>query len=207
MSESKPVFYYFKSKALGEQSRLLMVYGGIDFEDYRVDYYTEWADFKSKTKFGFMPMLEIGGKQYAQSLAISRYLARRVGLAGDTLEEALEIDQNIDLFNEFRLKASDIFFETDEAVKERKYAEAVKNVFPDYLEKLSNIINENNGHLALGKLTWADFVLTGTFLFLKMITRIPDLEKKYPAFQRVLDNVYSIPQIKAYAEKAPVTDY
>nr|WOZ07759.1 glutathione S-transferase GSTs4 [Agrotis ipsilon] len=207
MSKSKPKFTYFKSRALGEQSRLLMVYGGIDFEDVRVDYYTEWADFKSKTKFGFLPMLEMDGKQYAQSLAIARYLGRRVGLAGDTFEEALEIDQNVDLFHEFRQKASDIFFEPDEAIKEKKYADAVKNVFPTYLEQLSNIINENNGHLALGKLTWADFALTGTMLFLKMITRMPDLEKKHPAFQRVIDNVYAIPQIRAYLEKAPVTQY
>ena len=48
-------------------------------------------------------------------------------------------------------EASDIYYETDEAVKERKYADALKNVFPSYLEQLTTIINENNGHLALGK--------------------------------------------------------
>ena len=41
--------------------------------------------------------------------------------------------------------------EQDEAVKEAKFAQYAKDVFPDYLKKLSAIIEKNNGFLALGK--------------------------------------------------------
>lgn len=50
-----------------------------------------------------MPVLEIDGKQYAQSVAISRYLGRKYRLAGDNEEEAFEIDQNVDFLNDIRL--------------------------------------------------------------------------------------------------------
>lgn len=55
-----------------------------------------------------MPILEIDGKQYAQSMAMARYLGRKYGLVGDTLEDDLEIDQNVDLFND--LRASKFYF-------------------------------------------------------------------------------------------------
>ncbi|PIO71456.1 glutathione S-transferase protein [Teladorsagia circumcincta] len=42
------------------------------------------------TPFGHIPMLEVDGKQLAQSHAIARYLARQFGYAGkNTWEEAL----------------------------------------------------------------------------------------------------------------------
>lgn len=44
------------------------------------------------------------------------------------------------------------------------------------------------------------------FDYLKMMLRMPDLEKKYPVFQQVIDNVYSIPKVKAYADAAPPSD-
>ena len=49
-----------------------------------------------------MPVLEIDGKMFCQSGAIARYLGRKYGLVGETLEDALEIDQNIDLINDIR---------------------------------------------------------------------------------------------------------
>ncbi|KAJ8712536.1 hypothetical protein PYW07_005378 [Mythimna separata] len=203
---SKYVFHYFDTKALGESSRLLMAYGGQEFEDHRFSN-EEWPAFKPKTLYGQAPILEIDGKQYAQSLAISRYLGRNFGLVGDTPEDALEIDQNVDLLNDLRLKAVEVHYERDEAAREARYTKYAENVFPDYLDKLNALVVKNNGHLALGKLTWGDFVLAGVFDYLKMMLRIPDLEKKYPAFQKVIDNVYSIPKVKAYADNAPPTLY
>lgn len=56
--------------------------------------------------------------------------------------------------------------------------------------------------ILLLQLTWGDFVLAGMLDYLKVMMRMPDLELKYPAVKKVFDNVYTIPQIKAYAEAA-----
>ncbi|XP_045451456.1 glutathione S-transferase 2-like [Melitaea cinxia] len=70
------------------------------------------------------------------------------------------------------------------------------------LDKLDEIIKKNNGHIAAGKLTWVDFMFASMNSYLKFMLRIPDLDKKYPSFQQVIDNVYSIPQVKTYSDNA-----
>ncbi|XP_049702481.2 glutathione S-transferase 2 [Helicoverpa armigera] len=202
---SKVVFYYFPVKALGEPSRLLMAYGGQEFEDRRISKGEGWDEFKPKTPFGQMPVLEMDGKLYAQSYAIARYFGTKFGLAGDNLEEALEIDQNVYLIEDLRAEAAEVAYECNEEIKEKKHADHEKTVYPTILDKLNEIIVKNNGHIALGKLTWGDFVFAGMLDYLKRMLRMPDLEEKYPAFKQVVKNVYSIPKVKAYADAAPET--
>ena len=52
------------------------------------------------------PVLEIDGKKLHQSIAISRFLANKVGLAGKTAEENYEIDCVVDIANDFRASKS-----------------------------------------------------------------------------------------------------
>lgn len=42
------------------------------------------------------------------------------------------------------------FWESDEALKQKKLADVKRDVVPFYLEKLDAAAKENNGHLALG---------------------------------------------------------
>ncbi|XP_063829716.1 glutathione S-transferase 2 [Ostrinia nubilalis] len=205
MSWNKVSFTYFNSKALGESGRLLLAYGGQEFEDKRFTSET-WPEIKPTTPFGQVPVLEIDGKKYAQSLAIARYLGRKYGLAGATPEEDLEIDMYNDFVNDIRAKAASVQYESDEVVKEKKYEDFSKNVYPVMLSKLNEIVGQNNGHIAVGKLTWADFVFAGMYDYLKMMLRIPDLDTKYPNLKKVVDNVYSLPQLKAYLAAAPKCD-
>ncbi|XP_068617952.1 glutathione S-transferase 2 [Battus philenor] len=198
----KIVFTYFNLRALGEAARLLMTYGGEEFEDHRIDM-EQWKEIKAKTLFGQVPILEVDGKQYAQSNAICRYLGHKYGLAGATLEEDLIIDQTVDFINDIRSKAAIVHYEPDEAVKAKKHEDFAKNHYPFMLEKLDQIIKENNGHLALGKLTWADFVFAGLYLYLKGMLQMPDLDDKYPSFKKLYDTIFSFPKIKEYVAKLP----
>lgn len=52
--------------------------------------------------FGQMPILEFDGKKLHQSIAICRYLANEVGLAGSNNFENYEIDSAVDTFNDLR---------------------------------------------------------------------------------------------------------
>lgn len=52
---------------------------------------------------GQMPILEVDGKRAHQSLAITRYLAKQVGLVGANAWEDLEIDTVVDTINDMRL--------------------------------------------------------------------------------------------------------
>lgn len=51
-----------------------------------------------------MPLLEFDGKVLHQSVAISRYVGRLVGLAGKNDWEDYEIDAVVDTITDFRLR-------------------------------------------------------------------------------------------------------
>ncbi|XP_075980039.1 glutathione S-transferase 2-like [Anticarsia gemmatalis] len=202
----KVVYHYFPLKGLGEAPRMLLAYGGQEFEDHRISF-EEWPEYKSKTLFGQIPILEIDGKLYAQSIAISRYLGRKYGLAGDDEEEAFEIDQNIDFLMDIRAKAALVYYEKDLDIKAKRHEDFLQNTYPSLLEKLNEIVERNNGHLACGKLTWGDFVLTGMFAYLKRMLQMPDLEQKYPNFKKLQDNVVTLPKVKAYIDAVPKSNF
>lgn len=120
---------------------------------------------------GQIPILEVDGKVVHQSLAITRYLAREVGLAGANSWEDLEIDLAVDTVNDFRasrtrteisknltingLKSfseiAAVHYESDAAVQEARRVPLNKEIIPFYLQKLEEIAKLNNGHLALKK--------------------------------------------------------
>lgn len=52
---------------------------------------------------GQMPVLEVDGKRVHQSLAMCRYIAKQIGVAGSDAFEDLQIDSLVDTINEFRL--------------------------------------------------------------------------------------------------------
>lgn len=55
---------------------------------------------------GQMPVLEVDGRRVHQSLAMCRYVAKQVGVAGKDAFEDLQIDALVDTINEFRLSES-----------------------------------------------------------------------------------------------------
>merc|ERR1711863_125596 len=70
---------YFDIQAKGELTRLLLAAGNIDYEDFRVGF-SDWpGEIKATTPFGQMPVLYWDGEELAQSMAIARFVARKVG--------------------------------------------------------------------------------------------------------------------------------
>lgn len=51
---------------------------------------------------GQMPVLEVDGQRVHQSVSMARYIAKRVGLAGDNDWESLLIDTAVDTVNDLR---------------------------------------------------------------------------------------------------------
>merc|ERR1712088_1071925 len=79
---------YFDLEGRGELIRLLLHAGNIDFEDFRFGF-GEWAKHKPNTPFGSVPVLTWDEEEMAQTMAIVRFVARKVGMAGKTDKEFL----------------------------------------------------------------------------------------------------------------------
>jgi len=195
---------YFPVKALAEPARFIMKYAGIEFEDARFER-ENWPDIKPKMPFGQVPVLEANGKVYHQSMAITRFLAKRAKLNGNTDWEDLEIDMVVDTINDLRLKIAIYSYEPDAAIKESRKGPLFDETIPYYLDRLDKIAGENGGHFACKRLTWADFYFVALLDYLNYMTGM-DLTGKHPNLANVKTAVQSIPAIKEWINTRPKTD-
>ncbi|XP_018560995.1 glutathione S-transferase-like isoform X3 [Anoplophora glabripennis] len=192
---------YFAIAALAEPIRFLLSYGGIEFEDNRINK-ESWPALKPNTPFGQLPILEYNGKVAYQSTAICRYVAKQVNLVGKDDWEDLEIDATVDTITDLRLKLAQYSYETDEKAKKEKEKSILNDALPFYLEKLDAQAEKNNGYLVGGRLTWADLVFTGLLDSLNSMA-MKEIIANSPNLQKVKENVVNIPNIKAWLKKRP----
>ena len=98
-----------------------------------------------------------------------------------------------------------VHYEQDEALKATKRKPLNEVTIPFYLGKLDEIAKENNGHLALKRLTWADIYFTGILDYINFMAG-QDLTAKYPNLKKVADNVRELEGIKKWIAKRPKTN-
>ncbi|XP_046575237.1 glutathione S-transferase 1-like [Haliotis rubra] len=198
-------FRYFNYKAMGEVCRLMFALAGQEFEDVRITH-EQWAAEKPNTPLGQMPVLEIDGKPFSQSSAISRYLARTFGFYGNGDLEALAVDQVLGVIQDVIIFMRDHFKENDETRKD-EMAKEIKDVkVPLYFGMLEKLLKQNgsNGFFVGKKISIADVSLFD--IYDKTPEAILKLED-YPLVKKCIDNVASNPGIKAWVEKRPVTAF
>ncbi|XP_066991001.2 glutathione S-transferase [Anabrus simplex] len=192
---------YFNGKALGEPIRFLLAYGGLEFEDKRINF-KDWDKFKDAAPYKLLPLLEEDGKLAYQSKAICRYLAKKVGLMGKDDWENLEIDSAVESFYDFRKECAAYAFEPDPNLKAKKKEKLLNETVPLYMDKLEELAKKNGGHLAGGRLTWADVYFAGMHESYNLFTH-QNLVEGRPNLKSIVDKVYSIPAIKSVVDRRP----
>lgn len=197
-------FTYFNTTGLGESIRMLFRYGGIEFEDNRIEK-ADWPKLKDTMIFGQIPMLEYKGKRYHQSNSIARCIAKKVHLAGNDELEALEIDAMVDTITDFRLQVTAFANEKNEKVKENMKGPLFTETYPRYFKHLDQFAADNNGYLVLGKLTWADFILVGILEAFKARVGL-DMAANYPNLKAVEKHVLDLPAIQEWIKIRPKCD-
>ncbi|XP_067008302.2 glutathione S-transferase [Anabrus simplex] len=196
---------YFNLRGLGEPIRFLFLYGGIAFEDNRIEY-SDWPKVKHSYPFPQLPILEVDGKPFPQGASIARYVAKQVGLTGKDDFEAMDIDSIVDTIVDLRIALKDFYCESDESVKQKKKDIAMKETVPSMLSKLDARVKENGGYFVGGKLTWADVYFSAYHANINQFAG-ENVIGKYPQLKALVDKVEAIPAIKAWVEKRPVTDF
>ncbi|KAG5881473.1 hypothetical protein JTB14_026530 [Gonioctena quinquepunctata] len=194
---------YFDVTALAESIRFLLSYGGLEFEDVRIPR-EQWPTVKESMPFGQMPVLEHNGKVVHQSMAISRYLGKQVKLNGKDDWEDLEIDAAADTISDFRLKIGAYHYENNASAKAEKQGPLFNEIIPYYLKKIEEQAKKNNGHLACGRLTWADLHFVSLMYYITVIAT-KDIFADYPNIQAIKEKVLALPAIKAWVDKRPKT--
>ncbi|CAL7934089.1 unnamed protein product [Xylocopa violacea] len=189
---------YFNVTGLGEPIRFLLHQSGIKFEDKLVTF-DDWPKLKPQMPLGQLPILEIDGKIYHQSKAISRLIARRNNLYGSNEVESYEIDATVDTIDDLRTAFSRYHWEQDDASKAKLKTE-LDTRRPFILQKFEEQVKKNGGYFVGGKLSWADLMYAAQSEMMSTILG-SDLHSDYPELKKMVEKVRSLPNIKAYLSK------
>lgn len=196
---------YFDSKALGEVIRFILSYGGVDFQDIRIDRSTSWTDIKPRMPYGQLPILEIDGKVYHQTLPICRYLAKQFDIGGKTDLDALEIDAIANSIYDFRKTLAPYYWDKNPVTKAEK-REAILNVtIPFYMKRFDDLVRKNGGYFHGGELSYADLFFAAVCDHMNGFMGFEVIED-YPNLRQTTNKVLALPRIAAWIAKRPKTD-
>jgi len=197
--------YYFNGMGRAEMIRMVLAAAGKKYEDIRLTS-EEWQVKKPSTPFGQLPMLEIDGKCFSQSKAISIYLAQEFGLYGKNNMDAFTINQVLDLLEDMIQLAIKFFFEKDEAKKTElatAFTEKESVRFFGYFEKM--LSESGTGFFVGSQMTLADIAV---------YTIHSGMLKKYmgtldgaPQVAALVEKVGNDEKIKAWVSSRPETPF
>merc|ERR1712107_551636 len=189
MAETTPdniKFTYFDLRVKGEAARLLLAYGGLEYEDDRVtlpwDDITQWKTLKP------CPMVSClvspwNGEKICQSMAICRFLAREMNI--DAVQDA--IDANYKAWYSAKRKEELVML--------------TGKTFPAALSNLEKRLVERGGQFMVGNnFTWADLHL---FYFCSEDFICPSVLQNYPKLSNLVSRVGAMPNIKKWMETRP----
>ncbi|XP_071083389.1 glutathione S-transferase 1-like [Haliotis cracherodii] len=201
-------FTYFNLRARGEIPRLVLNAAGVTFEDRRVEF-SEWGALKPSTPFGQLPYIEINGKPFPESMAISRYLAAEHGLAGKTPLERLRADFLTEQTRSMKEGIYKYFFESDATSKAEGQKKFEEEIRPKYLTSWEQAAKDNTsggGYLVGKQLTIADLaVMDALDAVLQDEAFKATFAKTYTNLSKNYDTVTSVANVKKYRETRPQT--
>ncbi len=203
MTKLKLTYFDFHG-GRGETARLALSIGGIPFEDDRLAF-VDWPQYKSRTPFGAVPVLQVDGKDLAQSNAINRYVGRLTDLYPADPWQAALCDEAMEAVEDMDSMIMTTLFLPDEEKKKQRQALA-EGPIPFYLEALQRRLEANGGrYFADDRLTVADLKV---FIWVRSLrsgkldhvpTDLP--ERKAPKLVEHLERVNNHPGVKAYYAK------
>jgi len=152
--------YYFGANAKAAIARAVLTYAGAKWENIVIQR-EEWPALKNsgKCEFGQLPLLEVDGKYYAQSLAQTLYLGNKFGLNGSNADEEYQIVSLLVTADDYSSKFRNFFNLTEE--QKLKLAENTKEMevtIALYWGAYEKRFGSTGGNYFIGnKITLADF--------------------------------------------------
>ena len=157
----KYILHYFGANGRGAVPRAILTYGKADWTNDIIKK-EDWPKIKKSDlcEFEFLPVLEVDGKKYCESLAINTYLAEKFDLMGRNPEENYQIYNLLNTFDDFNVQFRPFRLCEDESKKPELKKKAIDRLkyFIGKFEK--RYVELGKGKYFLGdKFTLADFYL------------------------------------------------
>jgi len=194
--------YYFNGKGRAEMIRLTFAAAGKEYEDIRLEQ-KDFGERKADFPFGQVPVLEVNGKMYGQSMAIVSFLGREFGMYGSSNVDAIVIEQVMQLIQDLLQTAVKFFFEKDEKVKEEAETKFKGETCPKFYGFFEKMLKDSGSGFFLSKMSVADVAVydMATGMMAKSLPPMDD----FPMLKALVASVGDNAGVKAYVEKRPQT--
>ncbi|CAH1101308.1 unnamed protein product [Psylliodes chrysocephalus] len=191
---------YFNFTGRGEPIRMLLTYGGIPFEDIRFEV-DEWPKIKPTTPLGQVPILEIDGKSYTQTIPLCRYLGRLLKIDGKDMVEDLAIESAVEMIWDMLKTAYESKFEPQEE-RQKQLLDKLHGQMTVLLAKLEED-TKKNGYIAINRISWADLIFLCGYEDLENILAGENTFVKYPNLLKLKKKLLENKNIREYLQKRP----
>nr|AEU04533.1 24 kDa female-specific fat body protein [Actias selene] len=191
--------YYYVGDA--ESIRYLLAYAGIRFENIVLKKDVTWPELQKTLPFGKLPVLEVDNKVLFQSIPLTWYVAKDLGLSSSDIFEEAEFGSISITVHELGEKVVQWFVEEDKYKKEKLETELTQVVFPKYLTDFEIIAQKKGGYFGGKKISWSDIYFAAILVTVQTLWNKDLLQKQYPLLYQIYRDVHNIPAIKAYVTK------
>ncbi|CAJ0605917.1 unnamed protein product [Cylicocyclus nassatus] len=199
---------YFDSRGSAEIIRQIFALAGQDYEDVRLTQ-EEWPKHKAEMPFGQMPVLDIDGKQLAQSAAIARFLARKFGFAGKTPYEEAVVDSIVDQFKDFTAEIRPslrVVMGFEQGDKDKLAKDVLFPARDKFFGFMTKFLKQNkSGYLVGDSLTFADLYLAEHSA--EFAKKMPSIYDGFPEIKAHAVKVHSNPALKKWLATRPETPF
>nr|AYN44508.1 glutathione S-transferase S14 [Brachionus rotundiformis] len=192
---------YFDFNGRGELLRLIFAVSNTDYIDERIKF-EDWKEKKINAPLKQVPILKVDDEPVlVQSMAIARYLATEMNLAGRDNYEKTKVDFVLDLCKEFMdhfavYVAPEILFPSDE--KEEIIEDFLNKIAKYFLQKIQILIQKfgTNGYAVGNEITVADLFIYD--LVTNMIKLDPFILENYPNLKENRNQVEENQNLQSY---------
>ncbi|OQR93865.1 glutathione S-transferase [Thraustotheca clavata] len=200
MCKENLVLRYFDIPGRAEVTRLLFIYGGVEFVDKRIPK-AMYPCIKSSLQlpFGSLPTLEVQGETFGCALAIARYAAKLVGLyPEDHPLLAFKVDQLANLINDTMVALFMILYMDGCAILRSKRLRRVRRKIPKLLQQLEDEAHDEGTYFS--SMTWIDIYLFDLIhnVLLRYYEVLGISFHGYTKLKRIYKNVIRNPDIANY---------
>jgi len=189
---------YFDVAGRGEISRLLFNAAKKPFKDIRVDF-ASWAAMKPTTPYGHLPLLNVSGVIYTQSIAIQNYVAKVTGFYPQSALDQLMCDQICMSRDDLLVASIGIQSASDPAAANVTFAQ---KTLPQYLGNWNSYVANNpakSGFVVGSKLTVGDICIFESSRLI--LTTFPTALDNFPMLKALNAKVAAADGISQYLAK------
>jgi glutathione S-transferase len=207
---NKPLkLIYFDARGRAEPVRLMLELRGVPYE-YEAMPLGVWMQggkerIQERTPFGQLPILEDGPFVLCQSRAISVYIARKLNLYGETIEESARVDEVYDTASELMMELAILHWDKEFHAKRAEHREASRSKL-DRLQTYFTRARADAEHWVLpGRYTLADVMMA--FALETMMPIHPGLVEEFTELHRFMTAFYASSGVREYvrSERRPRT--